>query len=94
MRLIGRDLLRTYEKSHADIRKPLQRWMQLITSGTWRNIHELRQTFRTVDAVGVFTIFDIKGNAYRLETRINYKLQICRVTWLGTHAQYDKRNDN
>jgi mRNA-degrading endonuclease HigB of HigAB toxin-antitoxin module len=34
---------------------------------------EVRQLFPTADPVGEFTVFNIKGNAYRLITEINCK---------------------
>jgi mRNA-degrading endonuclease HigB of HigAB toxin-antitoxin module len=36
------------------------------------------------------TIFNIKGNDYRLVVAINYRHQIVFIKWLGTHADYDK----
>jgi mRNA interferase HigB len=37
-----------------------------------------------------FTVFNIKGNAYRLLTRIEYRLGIIFVRELLPHATYDK----
>jgi len=51
---------------------------------------EVRLTFPTADAVGRFTIFNIKGNAYRLITEINYRTGRIFLRHLLTHADYDK----
>ncbi len=51
---------------------------------------EVRLTFPTADAVGRFTIFNIKGNAYRLITEINYRTGRIFLRHLLTHAEYDK----
>jgi hypothetical protein len=41
-------------------------------------------------AVGLFTIFNVKGNTYRLLTVIAYDRQVIGIVDLLTHAEYDK----
>ena len=41
---------------------------------------------------GGTTIFNVRGNEYRLETTIAYKAGTIVVLWIGTHAKYDERN--
>jgi mRNA interferase HigB len=38
------------------------------------------------------TIFNVRGNNYRLETTVAYKTATVVVLWAGTHAEYDERN--
>ncbi len=52
---------------------------------------ELRQTWRGTDFAGGETIFNIKGNSYRLFALVNYEAQTIIVRRLVTHAEYDKR---
>jgi hypothetical protein len=35
-------------------------------------------------------IFNIKGNAFRLVTSVNYRQLAAYVIWFGTHKEYDK----
>ncbi|MDB5550795.1 MAG: higB 1 [Rhizobium sp.] len=35
-------------------------------------------------------IFNIRGNEFRLITRINYQVGAVVVEWVGTHREYDK----
>nr|WP_232225275.1 type II toxin-antitoxin system HigB family toxin [Dactylococcopsis salina] len=37
-----------------------------------------------------FTVFNIKGNRYRLIVGIDYKKQIIFIKYVLTHAEYDK----
>jgi mRNA interferase HigB len=49
------------------------------------------------EAVGNFTVFNIKGNRYRLILDINYEEQVAYFKYFLTHAEYDKeqwKNDS
>jgi len=35
--------------------------------------------------------FNLKGKRYRLQVKISYGLQIVKIVWIGTHAEYTKR---
>ena len=35
-------------------------------------------------------IFNIRGNEFRLITRMNYQVGVVVVEWVGTHGEYDK----
>jgi mRNA interferase HigB len=37
-------------------------------------------------------VFNVKGNAYRLEVMVAYRTGSVAIEWIGTHAQYDERN--
>jgi mRNA interferase HigB len=37
-------------------------------------------------------IFNIKGNKYRLVTKISYLYKTVLIKWIGTHAEYDKKD--
>jgi HigB_toxin, RelE-like toxic component of a toxin-antitoxin system len=48
--------------------------------------------FRASEAVGNFTVFNIKGNKYRLIVSIDYERQLIYIKYIFTHAEYDKEN--
>lgn len=35
-------------------------------------------------------VFNIKGNKYRLDTRVAYRTSVVVVKRIGTHAEYDR----
>jgi mRNA interferase HigB len=35
-------------------------------------------------------IFNIKGNTYRIETKVSYEVTVVLVRRVGTHAEYSK----
>ncbi len=51
---------------------------------------EVRQILPHADAVGDKTVFNIKGNAYRLITAIHYNRGIIYVREVLTHAEYNR----
>jgi mRNA interferase HigB len=71
---------------------PLDVWYRVAKKAEWRSLTDVKRVFPTADAVGRFTIFNIKGNAYRLITEINYRTQKIFLRHVLTHAEYSKGN--
>ena len=90
MHIISRKKLLEAALEHHDLSGPLDIWYRIAKKAGWRNLMEVRLTFPTADAVGRFTIFNIKGNAYRLITEINYRTGRIFLRHVLTHAEYDK----
>ena len=42
---------------------------------------------------GGVVIFNVKGNAYRLEVTVAYRTGVVVIDWIGTHREYDERNE-
>ena len=61
-----------------------------MKSADWSNLEDIRQVYRDAEAVGNFTVFNIKGNNYRLIVGINYVKQRIYFKYLLTHSEYDK----
>jgi mRNA interferase HigB len=56
----------------------------------WKDLAEVRGIFPLADIVGEFTVFNIKGNAYRLITEVNYRTGRVFLRHVLTHAEYDR----
>ena len=65
-------------------------WYKVAKKSAWTCLNDIRNTWRDTDSVNEFTVFNIKGNHYRLITKINYKSQIVFIKHVLTHADYDK----
>lgn len=76
--------------AHADLRGPLSAWYQIASRAEWSNLNDIRRTFSTADMVGNCTVFNIKGNSYRLITWINFASHKIFVRQVLTHTEYDK----
>ncbi|WP_373536586.1 type II toxin-antitoxin system HigB family toxin [Microcoleus sp.] len=53
---------------------------------------EVQTIYPQAEALGNFTIFNVKGNKYRLIVSLNYQKQIVYIKYILTHAEYDKNN--
>ena len=89
--MISRKRLREAAAIHADLEGQLDTWFRIAKKAKWSNLAEIRQTFSSTHAVEGYTLFNIKGNEYRLITRINYRTGRIFIREVLTHAEYDDR---
>ena len=90
MHVISRKKLRDAAERHPELSGSLEAWYRLAKKADWRSLAEVRQLFPSADVVDRFTVFDIKGNSYRLIAEINYRYGRLYVRHVLTHAEYDK----
>lgn len=91
MRVLGEEVLTNFCESHADVKKPAHKWLAQVKSETWNDPHDVKATFRSVSMLGnLLVVFDLKGNSYRMLTKIDYKKQVVKIRRVGTHAEYSK----
>lgn len=90
MRIISVRALREVTQKHAELEQPLDSWYRIARKASWKSFEDVRQTFPSADAVGNFTVFNIKGNRYRLIVGIDYKVAKIYIKYVLTHAEYDK----
>jgi mRNA interferase HigB len=75
---------------HADLSAPLDAWYRVAKKAEWKSLQDVRRTLPSADAVGIFSVFNIKGNAFRLITEINYATGRLYIRHVLPHAAYDK----
>ena len=90
MHVISRKRLKSFCLSHADVCDALDDWFSTASKAIWQNLTEVQMLYPKAEAVSNFTVFNIKGNKYRLISSINYEKQIIYVKYVLTHAEYDK----
>lgn len=90
MRIIARSRLREFTLKYADAKSTIDAWYQVVKVSKFDSFTALRKTFPSADRVNDKTVFNIKGNKYRLITYINYGCGIIFIKELLTHAEYDK----
>ena len=95
MRIITKKTIEEYYKEYPTTKASLQRWIELAEEADWKDISDLRISFRDADPVTVksgriVTVFNISGNNFRLITAIHYNKGIVFTLNFLTHAEYSK----
>lgn len=88
MRVLGTEVLDKAKKIHRDLTSSVATWLIIAREAKWKNLNEVRLTWRNTDCVKGKTIFNIKGNRYRLIASVNYASQTIVVRMLITHDEY------
>jgi mRNA interferase HigB len=90
MHVISRKRLKEAVARRAELEVALDAWFRIVKKAGWKSLTDVRRTFSTADAVGKLTVFNIKGNHYRLVTEINYAFGRVYIRQVLTHAEYDQ----
>jgi len=80
------------------LRKALEKWLQSVEMADWRSLKDVRRTFPAADGVVVrrgalevvATVFNIKGNEYRLIAVVNYSVGTVLICEVLNHAEYTR----
>jgi mRNA interferase HigB len=93
MKILDRERLERFCRKHADARSWIESWLADVEGAEWKTPRDIRQRYSSVSFLpdGV-VIFNVKGNAYRLEVSVAYRTGVVAIDWIGTHAEYDERN--
>jgi mRNA interferase HigB len=87
---ISRKKLLEAAEKHSGLGEPLDVWYRIAKKAEWQNLADVRRVFPSADPAGKFTVFNVKGNAYRLITEINYQTGRIFLRHVLTHAEYSK----
>jgi len=92
MHVIKRKTLLQYCEEYQDTREQLRAWHADAESSNWKEPLDIVEVYGNgVSIVGDnVVVFDIKGGAYRLVVRVEYKYGKVFIRWFGTHPEYDR----
>jgi mRNA interferase HigB len=90
VRIISRGAILEFSRPHADAYVPLMNWYRITKHAEWRSLADVRLDFGHADVVGRRTVFNIKGNKYRLIARVNYYTRRVFILYILTHKEYTK----
>lgn len=92
MRILGLPLLHKFIIKHADSRGSLNAWQIDVERALWRTPHDIKRHYNSADFLADNrVIFNIKGNSYRLVVKVKYQNDLVVIEWVGTHAEYSKK---
>jgi mRNA interferase HigB len=92
LHVISRKKLKEAAARHAELEAPLDVWFRIANKSSWQSLTDVQKTFSSADVVNRWTVFNIKGNRYRLITEINYRFQRIYIRQVLSHAEYDRGN--
>jgi len=95
MLLIGQEVLETAARKNTSLRKWLEHWAERVRRAEWMGIQDVRADYPSADGVKlrfevVVTVFNVKGNTYRLLNAIDYESQTVAALDVLAHAEYSK----
>jgi mRNA interferase HigB len=90
LHVISRKKLKEAAAQHRELEAPLDVWFRIAKRASWQTLADVRKTFSSADVVEQWTVFNIKGNKYRLITEINYRFGRIYIRHVLTHAEYDQ----
>jgi mRNA interferase HigB len=91
MNVVTRRKLQEFWTRHPNAQAPLVAWHNHVKAAEWASPQDIRNDFRSADFLADNrVIFNIGGNSYRLVVRISYTYKQVLVTFVGTHAEYDR----
>jgi len=90
VRVISHRAIVEAARRHPDSGAALDNWHRITRRAAWRNLSDTRRDFGHADPAGELTVFNIKGNKYRLIARINYLTQKVFVRAVLTHNEYSR----
>jgi mRNA interferase HigB len=86
-------------RKNVPLRLAREAWLQVTAAAAWNNFQDARRTFPSADGVTVkvgsgvkvvVTVFNIKGNEYRLISIVNYEAATVFLCDVLTHSEYSK----
>ena len=90
MHVISKSAWRQAIRSDRMLEGPISDWYKIAKAAEWKSLVEVRKVYPHADYVHPYTVFNLKGNMYRLMVKIEYGWQIVFVKHLLTYAEYDK----
>jgi mRNA interferase HigB len=69
--VISKKRILEFTKIHPNSKTSLENWFKIVDSTDFKSFDEIRNVFPYADKVGKFTVFNIRGNNYRLIAAIH-----------------------
>ena len=86
MKILDRERLERFCRRHADARRWIENWLADVESTEWASPHDIRKRYATASFLeGGLVIFNVKGNAYRLEVSVAYRTAIVSIHGTPNH---------
>ena len=93
MRVVAKSTLREFWINHKDCEQQLKTWYNEAERANWSSPAVIKIDYPSASILPANrVVFNIKGNTYRLIVKINYKVGVAWIRFVGTHKEYDQIN--
>ena len=93
MDVVGREVPEAFKSNYPDVRNQVDAWLQEAIEATWKTFNELKERYPSSSILSDNrVVFNLKGNKYRLLTRVACKTGKVIVLRAGSHEDYDHWN--
>ena len=93
MNVVSRKIIDEFIKKHPDGKNSIESWYHEAKNTVWKDSMDIKKRYSTASFLNKnYVIFNIKGNSYRLVTKIAYKTGHVLIKWIGTHAEYNRKS--
>lgn len=90
MKVAGRIYLEEFTRRHTDVRSQVEAWLCEIEEAQWQTPYDVKERYAHASFMADNrVVFNLKGNKYRLDTKISYKNQVVLIMRIGTHKEYE-----
>ena len=73
----------------ADVVSQINAWLCETEEADWQRPKDLKRRFPHASILSANrVIFNLKGNCYRVEAKIDYTMKVVLIKRMGTHAEY------
>ncbi len=91
--LVGKKKLLQFMERYPDARNAIAAWIAEVESCSWASMSDLKRRYPHASVISATrVVFNIRGNNYRLDAKINMSSQAVLVIRIGTHSDYDRWN--
>ena len=93
MKLINLTAIDQFARKHAEARKSLAVWKQVVELASWKMKQDVLIDFPKAKMLkNNRARFEILHNKYRLIAEVDYEDEFVQLRFIGTHTEYDKIN--
>ena len=94
-RIFAKSTLRDFWEKFPETEQYLKTWYDTAMSSDWKSPNDVKRTYANASILkDSRVVFNIKGNSYRLVTKMNFEKQWLFIRFIGTHEEYDKIDAN
>lgn len=87
--------MRDFWENRSDAEQYLKTWYDTAINADWKSPSDIKKSYANASVLKSGRIvFNIRGNNYRLVTKINFEKQWIFIRFIGTHEEYDKIDAN